>query len=93
MDDEWIAFQQKKCPICGGWKDFAYAWMDLNRSLCGGHPYDPIMVIGSTEPLGWINKQGELRANPDYIAPALRHESAQYEQALVGYELCEKASK
>lgn len=51
----------------------------------------PVQHLGSRVPLAWIHrKDGRVIDNPDYIA---RPESSQYEQALVGYELCEKASK
>lgn len=54
----------------------------------------PIQPLISPVPIAWIHrKTGEVRHNLDYIEPALPPETAQYEQALVGYELCEKASR
>lgn len=61
MDDELMAFENKKCHICGGWKDVMDLWINSSRGLCPGHS----------------------------IEPALPTEPAQYEQALVSYELCE----
>lgn len=54
--------------------------------------WTPVQSIGSPCPLCWVDlMNGDVMENPEYIAPALRSEPAQYEQALVDYELCEKA--
>lgn len=47
-----------------------------------------IQAFGESVPRYKIDKQGSVHVNPDYIAPALQPEPAQYEQALVSYELC-----
>ena len=53
----------------------------------------PYRMLTSPVPMFWAHrKDGRVINNPDYIEPALPPEPVQYGQALVGYELCEKAS-
>lgn len=52
-----------------------------------------VQRLGDTVPLGWFDRFGIWFPNPEYIEPALLPEPGQYEQALVGYELCEKVSE
>lgn len=59
------------------------------EEIDGNSTWRAFHVVGaSSEPYCWFDKQGNFRANPNYIKPALNPEPVQYGQCLVGYELC-----
>lgn len=63
------------------------AKMQSLREAYRRFPGREIQTFGETMPRFKIDGQGNWCLNPDYIAPALPAEPAQYEQCLVGYEL------
>lgn len=64
------------------------AKMQVLREAYRRFPGHEVITFDAKTPPYKVGRYGNRIIDPDYIVPALRPEPIQYEQCLVGYEVC-----